>query len=159
VSHLYVVQIGTTVKVGISTGPNARFVDYRRDARRYGLTFDVLWISPAHLKAEENERAVLTRFRRWPQRDEYLRNVDANAVVTFAQALAFTPVEARPAGVDRWISRDEGAAILGTTVQTLERHIRNDDIRRRKNPITGRVTVSSVDCEHIALRRGQVAPA
>lgn len=90
-SHIYVVQIGTTVKVGESGTPGGRFTDYVRDAGRYGLDFVVHWVSPAHREVFENERALLTRFRPPGQRDEYLRTADPDEVAAFAQSLPMTP--------------------------------------------------------------------
>lgn len=156
-SHLYVVQIGTTVKVGISTGPNTRFDEYRRDARRYSLTFEVLWVSPPHAEAEENERKVLAQFRPPGQRDEYLCDADGAAVVTFAKSLTFAPVTPHTTAGKHWINRHEGARILGATVQTLDRYIAGGNIRAQKT--ASRVMVSANDCAHMAQLRGYVEAA
>lgn len=146
--YVYVVQYGDALKVGQTSRLEERYADYQRDARRDGVRFVPLFVTPAHLEADENERAVLAEFRPAGQRTEYLTDVDPDEVIGFIQQLPQTPPPPR-GEVTEWITRDEASARTGWSTERISRYIRGGHLRARKNEITKRVRVAANDLEAI----------
>ena len=146
IGQLYVVHIGNVIKVGKTRDLAQRLATYRRDADRYGLDCALLHESPVHLEVDENEIAVLARFRPIGQHHEYLNDVDPAEVIAFIKELPCTP-PLEVAMAANWIPRAQAADRLDIRPATLDRWIATGLIRSRKNPLTRRVSVASEDVD------------
>lgn len=57
--HLYIVEfVDHGIKVGITGDPNRRLATHRRDAEAFGRPVGRAWVSPPHVEARSNEKAL-----------------------------------------------------------------------------------------------------
>jgi hypothetical protein len=83
--HLYVVEIGDCVKVGVTRKPLHRVAAHEKAARDHGRSIGRVWVSIAHSEALENERLL-----KGESRSEYLRGVRFKHVLEQALGLSYT---------------------------------------------------------------------
>lgn len=85
--HLYVVElVGVGVKVGVTTKPDNRIAQHRRDADAYGRSVGRVWVSDPHIEARTNESAIK---RMAGRRREYL-DISFETAVDHAKTLPTT---------------------------------------------------------------------
>lgn len=146
--YLYLVKIGTTVKVGISDSPQARLADHRSAAQRSGEEFEVLAGVPRHVEARENEKAIVQRFAAPGSRSEYL-SADAADVLSFLETL---PCSLVPHPETEWLTRYQAAERLHTNVRTVDRWVERGWLTRYETP-SGRARFMAEDVEALLKPR------
>lgn len=146
--YLYLVKIGTTVKVGVSDSIHERVATHRNAARKKGLEFEVLAELPRHHEASQNERAIVRRFAPPGSRSEYL-SVDAEDVLDFLKSLPCTPV---PRPEAEWLTRYQAAERLRSNVRTVDRWVQRGILPCYQFP-SGRARFKAEDVDLLAIPR------
>jgi predicted GIY-YIG superfamily endonuclease len=89
--YLYAIEFPTgVVKIGKTNDPVRRLGEHRRDAEKFGVVMQAVWISVAHDGYDRNESTVIAAAcRKWKRsRQEYFHDADWIELTNIAEKLA-----------------------------------------------------------------------
>ncbi|MEV7975388.1 hypothetical protein [Streptomyces sp. NPDC086519] len=91
--YVYVIEFSSgVVKVGMASSAATRFAQHNNAARIHGSSIDRHWVSPPHVRAGANEKALIEFCKRRADvvhGAEYFTGVEFDDVVTHAKGLSF----------------------------------------------------------------------